>query len=129
MWGLLRLAPIIMLTMNDCSNIITIIIGKANPVTTYTYNQVQNQCEEGTAILVNMFWNFPENTEEFILQLKSMNYNTTVYSLVNNITVSLPRGTYSVTLWTRNRCGQSHPYYSNIEIDCTSQQEPKSGKE
>lgn len=97
--------------------------GKPNPATTYTYSQVQNECKEGTAVSVNMFWNFPENTEEFILQLKSMNYNTTVYSTVNKTTVLLPRGMYLATLCTKNRCGQSCQNYSNVEIDCNSQLE------
>ena len=123
------LSQIIMLAINDCNDIITIIIGKPNPATNYVYNQVQNECEEGTAVSVNISWSSPDNADEVILQLQSMNYNTTVHSRVNSVTKLLPRGIYSVSLCTRNRCGQFCQNYSNMEIDCNSQLETKSGKD
>lgn len=111
--------------------LITIIVGKPNPATTCTYNQVQNECEEGTAVSVNIFWNFPKNTKEFILKLRRINYDNIirVHSLVNNVTVLLPRGMYRVDLCTRNHCGELCQRYSDMEIICNSQLETESGKD
>ena len=70
--------------------------------------------EDVIQVPVNVSWDLPENAQEFMLQIKSTDYNNTIHSLENSITVLLPRGTYSATLCAMNRCGKTCRDYPNI---------------
>ena len=63
---------------------------------------------------VNVSWDTPENAQEFMLQIQGTDYNNTIRSLENSITVLLPPGTYSATLCAINRCGKTCRDYPNI---------------
>lgn len=67
-----------------------------------------------TQVLVNVSWNSPENTREFMLQIKNTAYNNTIRSLENSVTILLPYGEYSATLCAINRCGETCQDYPNI---------------
>ena len=86
--------------------------GAPDPATSLTFQEIASLSEDRTQVAVNVSWDSPENVQEFVLQIQSTNYNNTIRSLENSVTVLLPYGSYSATLCTINRCGetcQDHP--------------------
>ena len=65
---------------------------------------------------VDVSWDSPNNTEEFMLQIMNSDYSTTVRSVESNVTVLLPPGTYSATLCAINRCGRECRDYTNNRV-------------
>ena len=79
-----------------------------------------------TQVPVNVSWDSPENAQEFMLKIigKNTDYNITIRSLENNVTVLLPYyGTYSATLCAINHCGNTCWDYPNI-FSAEPQQRP-----
>ena len=70
--------------------------------------------ENVTRVPVNISWDSSENAQEFKLQINSTGYNNTIRSLENSVTTFLPRGNYSATICSINRCGETCRNYSNI---------------
>ena len=66
---------------------------------------------------MNISWDSPGDTEEFILQINNnMNFNNTIRSIENSVIMLLPYGTYSATLCTVNGCGKTCQDYGRISI-------------
>lgn len=90
------------------------VLGAPNPATSLTFQETVALSEDMAQVPVNVSWDSPENAQEFMLQIKNTGYKNTIRSLENSVTVLLPRGTYSATLCTINRCGKTCQDFSNI---------------
>ena len=69
--------------------------------------------EDMTQVPVTVSWDAPENAQEFMLQIQNTDYDNTIRSLEKSVTVLLPYGTFSATLCTINRCGETCQDHSN----------------